>query len=114
MTTANTAASKFKAGFGTSALPQAVSYDPVAQTQQSEGVDVTVTNTSTVSWLATDVVLRYRWYSPDATPVVTDGADVPLTANLPAGQAATLRELIPPPTLPDGVTKAQYTLRFDL
>ena len=114
VTTANTAGSKYKAGFSPTALPQVVTYDPNAATQDKSGVDVTVTNTSAVTWLASDVVLRYRWYSPDATPVVTDGPDVLLGSDLPAGQSRTLRVLVDPPTLPDGVDRAQYTLRFDL
>jgi RHS repeat-associated protein len=114
VTTANTTGSKFKAGFSPTAIPQVVTYDPTVATQDKSGVDVTITNSSAVTWLASDVVLRYRWYSPDATPVVTDGSDVLLGSDLPAGQSRTLRVLVDPPTLPDGVDRAQYKLRFDL
>ncbi|MFL6138399.1 MAG: phage tail tip lysozyme [Frankiaceae bacterium] len=114
VTTANTSATKYKGTFATTSVPQAVTYDPATTMQEQAGVDVTVTNTSAVTWLASDVVLRYRWYSPDAPPVVTDGTDVSLVADVPAGQAKTMRVLVDPPVLPDGVSKAQYTLRFDL
>jgi YD repeat-containing protein len=112
--TANTTSTKFNAGFSPTEIPQAVTYDPSGGPQEKAGVDVTVTNGSALTWLASDVVLRYRWYSPDATPVV-DGPDVSLGTDLPAGQARTLRGvLVDPPALPDGVSKAQYKLRFDL
>jgi RHS repeat-associated protein len=114
VTTANTSGTKFKAGFSPTAIPQVVTYDPSVGTQDKSGVDVTVTNNSAVTWLASDVVLRYRWYSPDATPIVTDGSDVLLGSDLPAGQSRTIRVLVDPPTLPDGVDRAQYKLRFDL
>jgi hypothetical protein len=114
VSTANTIATKFAAGFATTAVPQAVTYDPAASVQEKSGVDVTVTNSSGVTWLASDVVLRYRWYSPDTPPVVSDGAEVGLGADLPAGQSRTLRVLVDPPALADGVSKAQYRLRFDL
>ena len=67
-TTETTTATKFKGGFSPTAIPQVVTYDPTLGTQDKSGVDVTVTNQSGVTWLASDVVLRYRWYSPDATP----------------------------------------------
>ncbi|MFL5936133.1 MAG: DNRLRE domain-containing protein, partial [Gaiellaceae bacterium] len=99
------------------AVPAAVTYDPAASVQDKYGVNVTVKNTSAVSWLTSDVVLRYRWISPDTSGnvVYTDGADVPLPANLTAGGSVTLSGLlVSPPTLPDGVNRGQYTLRFDL
>ncbi|HEX6700013.1 MAG TPA: DNRLRE domain-containing protein [Gaiellaceae bacterium] len=114
VTTTNTTGTKYKAGFSPTAIPPVVTYDPTLGTQDKSGVDVTVTNNSGVTWLASDVVLRSRWYSPDAPAVVTDGPDVLLGSDLPAGQSRVLRVLVDPPTLPDGVDRAQYTLRFDL
>jgi YD repeat-containing protein len=114
----NAAASKFLAGFASTEYPQAMLYDPAAgATQEKAGIDVTVTNNSAVSWSATDVVLRYRWVSPDPAspaPSMTSSADLPLGAALAPNQSATVRALVDPPTLPEGVDMAQYRLRFDL
>jgi RHS repeat-associated protein len=114
ITTANTSGTKFKASFASTEFPQSVIYDPASATQDKYGLDVTVTNTSATTWVAGDVVLKYRWYSPDATPEVTDGADVPLGTDLAAGQSRVLRVMADPPKLPDGVNKAEYQLRLDL
>jgi RHS repeat-associated protein len=114
VTAANTAGTKYNATFSSTEFPQAVIYDPGAATQEKYGLDVTVTNTSSTSWSASDVVLRYRWESPDAQPVFTTGSDVSLGTSLGPGAARTLRVVAEPPTLPDGVNKAQYKLRVDL
>jgi RHS repeat-associated protein len=114
VTVANTVGTKYRAGFSSTDFPQAVIYDPASGTQAKAGLDVTVTNNSTVTWTATDVVLKYRWFSPDSVPVITDGPEVSLGSNLAAAQSRTLRVLIDPPVLPDGVNKAQYVLRIDL
>jgi RHS repeat-associated protein len=114
VTTANTSGTKYRATFTSTEFPQAVNYDPATATQEKYGLDVTVTNTSAANWSASDVVLRYRWESPDAPAVFTTGPDVSLGSTLNKGQARTLRVLADPPALPDGVNKAQYKLRVDL
>ncbi len=114
----NAAASKFLAGYESTELPQAMTYDPAAGTGQDKaGVDVTVTNASPVTWSATDVVLRYRWVSPDPAdpaPSMTASGDIPLGSSVGPGGSAVVRALVEPPVLPEGVEAAQYQLRFDL
>jgi RHS repeat-associated protein len=114
VTTANASGTKYKATFSSTEFPQAVDYDPAAGTQEKYGLDVTVTNTSAANWSASDVVLRYRWESPDAPAVFTTGPDVSLGTTLNKGQARVLRVLADAPALPDGVSKARYKLRVDL
>jgi hypothetical protein len=76
-----------------------------------------VTNTSTTTWSAGQVDLRARWLAPsgsDAASAVVEGPTVALGSDLAPGQARTLRALVPPPALADGVSRADYRLRFDL
>jgi RHS repeat-associated protein len=94
-------------------FPAVVTYDPSLQTQQNAGVTVTVTNKSSVSW-GSNISLRYRWISNDPTPTYVDGASVPLGSTIAPNGSATLNVMVPPPTLPDGVERSRYTLRFDL
>lgn len=92
-----------------------MSYDPSpAATQERAGVDVTITNTSNTTWPATDVFLYYRWYSADAEPVVSTSAPISLGGDVPPGSMRTVRVIESPPSLPEGVDKAQYRLQFDL
>ena len=117
VTVFNGTSTKYQATFSASAVPAAVTYDPAAQTQDQQGVDVTVTNTSTTTWSAGQVDLRARWLAPsgsDAASAVVEGPTVALGSDLAPGQARTLRALVPPPALADGVSRADYRLRFDL
>lgn len=107
-------ASEYAATITSTDIPQAVTYDPAAPTQQQSGFNVSVKNTSTVTWPAANVVLQPRWVSSDPTPTYIDGTQVPLTSDLAPGASQTLTATVTPPTLPDGVDRAQYTLRFDL
>jgi RHS repeat-associated protein len=114
---ANAAGTKYQAGFGSTAVPQAMTFDPNAASQQQAGVQVTVTNKGSSALSASDVVLRYRWYSPDPAnpnPVVSDGPTTSLGADLAPGASKTVTVMVSPPSLPDGVERAQYKLRFDL
>jgi RHS repeat-associated protein len=108
------AASEYHATFSSTAFPTAVVYDPAAEAQDKHGLDVTVTNAGQTAWSAGDVVLRYRWVSPDPAPVYTDGSELSLGSDVGAGASTTVRVLAGPPALPDGVNKAQYQLRVDL
>ncbi|HEU5315291.1 MAG TPA: PA14 domain-containing protein, partial [Chloroflexota bacterium] len=110
----NRPATKYQATFTSTDVPQVVTYDPDAQTQEEHGVDVTVTNTSGVTWRAGVVSLRYRWISSDENPTVTEGPLVSLGTDLPAGQSRTLRVMVQPPVLPLGADKQQHQLHFDL
>lgn len=115
VTVGNTSGTQYIAGFTSTAFPQSVTYDPAATTQEKYGIDVTVTNKSAVTWSRSSVFLRYRWYSADATSVVTDSANISLgSTDLGKGKSRTLRVQVEPPSLPDGVDSAQYRLRFDL
>jgi hypothetical protein len=75
-------------------------------------MDVTVTNRSTLTWSATDIVVRPRWVTPDGGTI--PGAEVPLGAALAPNAAQQVRVLVEAPALPDGVDKAQYRLQVDL
>jgi RHS repeat-associated protein len=99
--------------FASTEFPAVVTYDPSLSTQQSSGVAVTVTNTSTVSW-GSSVSLRYRWLASDATPVAPDGVSVPLGTTVAPNASVMVNMLVPAPALPDGVERGRYTLRFDL
>jgi RHS repeat-associated protein len=113
VTVANAAGTKYLAGWSSTLVPQAMTYDPAAVTQQTHGVDVTVANNSAVTWNSTDVVLRYRWMRSDGT-VASTSADVLLGSNVMRGKSVVRRVNVAPPPLGDGVDKAQYVLRFDL
>ena len=114
VTVANAGTSKYKAGFTSTAVPQAMSYDPAAVTQTSYPVDVSVKNNSATTWTGTDLQLRYRWYSPDTPSTFVDGTAVAFGTDLAAAGTRTLRVQVQPPPLADGVDRAQYQLRFDL
>ncbi len=110
---ANTAGTQCAAGLTSSAVPQAMAFDPGSGTQLSYPVDVTVTNRSAVTWTGATTALRYRWVGPSPTdPVVDTGNLAPLA--LAANQSTTVRVEVAPPTLPDGVDQAQFRLRFDV
>jgi RHS repeat-associated protein len=93
------------------APPDYVVYDPSAQSQLQYGIHLMIHNTSATTW--NNVVLRYRWYSPDAPPVVTNSDLIDIGTLAPDGQLERTA-LIEAPALPDGVNRAQYRLRFDL
>ncbi|HYP23538.1 MAG TPA: DNRLRE domain-containing protein [Actinomycetota bacterium] len=114
VTVSNAGTTKYKAGFTSTAVPQAMSYDPAAVTQTSYPVDVTVKNNSTVSWTGTDLQLRYRWYNPATPSTFVDGTAVAFGTNLAAAGTRTLRVQVQPPPLAEGIDRAQYQLRFDL
>jgi RHS repeat-associated protein len=114
VTVANTVGTKFQAGIAAAtALPQAITYDPAKSVQDKHGVNIAISNNSAVTLKNTDVVLRYRWYTPEGA-LLSDSADIPLGSDLLKGKSRTLGVQVEPPALPDGVDKAQYRLRFDL
>src|SRR5262249_30094301 len=117
VTVANTMGTIYRAGLALasdSTIPDAVTYDPAAGTQQRFGVHVNVTNTSGSTFRAGGETLAYRWYSPDAPAVVTTGPGTSLGADLKPGKSVTVTMLVPPPPLPAGVNAAGYQLVFDL
>ena len=108
VTVANTAGSANRAGLSAVEPPVEVAVG------DKGGVEVTVTNTSGATFSSTDVVLRPRWLSPDATPEIIEQPEVSLGANLAAGASTTRVVTFDPPVLPDDVEQGQYTLRVDL
>lgn len=106
----NSAGTKYVADIGSTPVPQAIDYDPVAAGQDLHGLDVTVANRSAQPW-STDVVVRPQWVSPDGVPA-SAGTEVPL-GGVAAGAAKTVRVMVAPPELPAGVDKAQYRLEVD-
>jgi len=111
---ANTGGTQYQASWSSSAYPQAVLYDPSASTQATYGINVTVTNTSALTWNGSVVTMNYEWISPDATPVITYGTAKSVGTTVAPNGQATLQFLVTPPTLADAVDQALYTLRFDL
>jgi RHS repeat-associated protein len=113
VTVANTVGTQYRAAITSTPVPQEIDYNP-SGAQATYPVDVTIRNNSTFTWSTTSVKLNYRWYSPDPTPVVTNGVAVSFTSSVLAGSTRTLRVNVVPPTLTTGISKAQYQLRFDL
>jgi RHS repeat-associated protein len=107
------AGSIYSDSFSSTEFPTTVTDDPSVSPQESSGVNVTVTNTSTAAW-GSNVVLRYRWVSPDASPTYIDGPNVALGSTVAPNGSASVNMLVPAPDLPDGVDRSRYTLRFDL
>ncbi|MDQ3983259.1 MAG: Ig-like domain-containing protein [Actinomycetota bacterium] len=110
----NTAASKFRAKITPSTVvPQAMTYDPAKVTQDTHYTDLSITNTSGLTWAAGDVVARFRWLRPDGTGSFVSG-DYAFASDVVPGATRTIRVGMYPPTLPAGVDKAEYKVRFDL
>ncbi len=119
----NRQSSLYKATLATDAdaFPPTVVYDPAGSLQLTYPIDVTITNNSSVTWSATDISLRYRWYNPQAPalasgtdPNVTDGPQNALGQSLAPGGSMTKTLNVSPPTLPDGVSRSTYRLQIDL
>src|SRR5499427_1071902 len=115
VTVANTAGTMYQAGWDptTAIVPQAMSFDPSAQSQLNNPVSLKVTNLSGQAWNGATTTLRYRWYLAGSTTSFTDSADV-ASLGLAAGQTQTTQVNVSPPTLPAGMDAARFTLRFDL
>ncbi len=98
---------KYWADFSSTAFP------PRMESQQQYSFDVTVTNRSTVTWAAGEVLLRYRWYTLDSATSLSDSAGTAVGTLAPNG-STTVTVLVQPPTLPVGLARQSYRLRFDL
>jgi RHS repeat-associated protein len=113
VTTGNTVGTKYVAGFGSSAVPQAVSFDPNVGSQLTYPVNVTVTNNSGQNWSSATTSLHYNWYSPrPGDPVIDSGSVAALGLN--AGANTQVQVAVTPPTVPDGVNAEQFTLRMEV
>ena len=115
VTVANAAGTRYVAGLTTAAgaVPQTMSYDPAASPPLSYPVNVTVTNSSGTAWSSSTTFLRYRWYSSTSTTPVFESANL-AGLGLAAGANTTVSAQVTPPTLGDGVSQAQFKLRFDV
>lgn len=113
---ANGVGTKYRAEITPTEMPATVLYDPAAQTQQQHGLDVTVKNTSTTGWAASQMAVRYRWIAPEATEATTVSGGNAAVPALAAGEttAAPVRLLVDPPALDPGVERSQYRLQVDL
>jgi RHS repeat-associated protein len=111
--TANTAGTRYRAWFSSTAVPQAMVYTP-GGTQLTYPVDVTVANVSTTTWNGATTFLRYRWISPNPADPVVESANLAPLALASGTVSAPIRANVTPPVLPDGVDSAQYRLRFDV
>ncbi|HVE95052.1 MAG TPA: DNRLRE domain-containing protein [Acidimicrobiales bacterium] len=113
VTVANTAGTKYRASFTTSAVPAAMTYDPALQTQQTHPVDVTVKNESALAWDKRYVSLVSQWKSATGTSTIST-TSYPLAANLAPGASVTIRAAVPPPTITENVNQVQHRLVFDM
>jgi RHS repeat-associated protein len=114
VTVSNTTGTKYKGTFATSAVPQEVTYDPGAGSQEQWPLDVTITNTSTLIWPTASIKLRYRWYDSYGAVASPTPPDISIGSDLGAGSNRTVRVNVEPPALPDGTDRARYRLRIDL
>jgi RHS repeat-associated protein len=114
VTTTNTAGTKYKATLSSTGVPLEMTASNSAQ--QAFPIDVLVVNSSGQTWRASDITLRYRWFTPDTPATVIEGGTVTslgsdLTSNT---TGRILRVNVVSPTLPEGVERGQYRLRIDL
>ncbi|MGA5068242.1 DNRLRE domain-containing protein [Streptomyces exfoliatus] len=80
-------------------------------------VDLTLTNTTTASWTATDHVLTYKWTLPDGTDVTTGGNQVQtaLPSTVAPGDSVDLRPVVKTPINSDnGNKRTDYVLTWDV
>jgi RHS repeat-associated protein len=114
ITVANTSGSKYKATISTSSfVPREMRYDPNAGSQDSAPITVALTNTSTLSWPAASIKLRYRWLNPDGSEFSNSG-DISIGTDLTAGGNRNVAVTVQPPTLPGWLMRGRFTLRVDL
>ena len=93
-------------------IPSEVRYDPSGGTQEQNRTTVELTNSSAVTWQSGSVFLRYRWIAPDGS--TSSSANIPLGADVASAASRSVEVDIDPPTLPSGVLRSLYRLRFDL
>ena len=121
-TVVNTNGTKYNATFSLSPVPNSMVDDGDETTPAGEeyAVDVTVTNTSAYLWPKDEVALAYRWVDVGSPTVVKEGPEQSLlqagstASGTSAGEARTVTLRVDPPTLPSGVDRKAYRLRFDL
>ncbi|HYO61290.1 MAG TPA: Ig-like domain-containing protein, partial [Actinomycetota bacterium] len=125
VTVANAPASKYKGTLTSTSMPQEVLYEPPTCgtggnqpcTQPVTAINVTYKNTSTQTWYASDIVLKYRWLTPTGTVVATGTTETALRGDWPGGtspKVLPVRVDVDPPVLDPGIDRAQFLLRIDL
>lgn len=69
------------------------------ETGETQTVDVTVTNTTTSDWAASEMELTYRWKTPDGTDVTSaaNAGSTLLPENLAPGEAVTVKVTVKAP-----------------
>ncbi|MER7107911.1 golvesin C-terminal-like domain-containing protein [Streptomyces sp. NPDC000229] len=80
-------------------------------------VDVTLTNTTTSTWKATDRVLSYTWSLPDGTDATTGGNQLhtALPEDVLPGETVTVKAALKTPINSDsGNKRLDYVLKWDL
>jgi RHS repeat-associated protein len=112
VTVANTADTRFRAGIVGTPTPDGMTYDSSASTQASYAFDVTLTNTSSVTWAANATKIGYRWLNADGS-LSSSGFATTVASAIAPGQSTTATVTVPPPTLATGVDRGQYTLQVD-
>jgi RHS repeat-associated protein len=99
---------------GGSIVPDAMRYDPNTGSQDSDPVTVTLTNTSSTTWSASTVKLRYRWLNPDGSELAQSGNLSIGSTDLAPSAQRNVQITLDPPTLPAPTMRGRFTLRFDL
>lgn len=80
-------------------------------------VPVTLTNTTTATWAASDWVLSYHWLLPDGTDVsaASDRAQTALPADMAPGAVATVNATVTSPVATEAdAERAGYQIAWDL
>ncbi|WP_229693947.1 DNRLRE domain-containing protein [Lentzea pudingi] len=80
-------------------------------------IPVTVTNTTTSTWKATDQVLSYRWNRPDLTDITTpdNRRETALPHDVKPGETVTLQAKVRAPVIADIANlREQFILKWDL
>lgn len=110
VTAANATQTKYLATFSSSPYPVSVIDLPT----QVYPINVTITNSSGVTWSGTDIVLRFRWYATGDFTAPVDSANISLPGPVLPGGQVTVSAPVTPPGMATGIARGTYRLRFDL
>jgi RHS repeat-associated protein len=111
VTPINAQGTKYLADFSSITFPARM------ESSQQYGFDITVTNRSSLTWADGDIYLRYRWFPIGSTTSLVDSNLTPSTKVgllLPNGSSSPIHLDVTPPSLPAGLARTDYRLRFDL
>jgi RHS repeat-associated protein len=113
VTVANGEGTRYRATLTADDAPSSLKYDPDAGPQETTSLDLAVQNTSSFDWDAGATEARYAWIAADGT-VLANGANAASIDAVGAGDSTTVDLDVAPPTLPEGTSRGEYTLRVDL